>query len=111
MLIETDAPYLIPKDINSKPKNNRNEPMYLEHILSVVSNLINQDKKIVAQQTTKISKIYLDSKKIGISLSASAALINIATADKRPNNTVGLKLEKTKTKNPTITVIAVISTA
>ena len=53
MLIETDAPYLIPKDINSKPKNNRNEPMYLEHILSVISNLINQDKKVVAQHTTK----------------------------------------------------------
>ena len=45
----------------------------------------------------KISKIYFDSKKIGISLSARAALINIARADKRPNNTVGLKLEKTKT--------------
>ena len=53
MLIETDAPYLIPKDINSKPNNNRNEPMYLEHILSVISNLINQDKKVVAQHTTK----------------------------------------------------------
>jgi len=53
MLIETDAPYLIPKDINSKPKNNRNEPMYLEHILSVISNLIDQDKKVVAQHTTK----------------------------------------------------------
>ena len=53
MLIETDAPYLIPKDINSKPKNNRNEPMHLEHILSVISNLIDQDKKVVAQHTTK----------------------------------------------------------
>ena len=53
MLIETDAPYLIPKDITSKLKNNRNEPMHLEHILSVISNLIDQDKKVVAQQTTK----------------------------------------------------------
>jgi hypothetical protein len=59
----------------------------------------------------KISKAYLDSKKIGISLSAKAALMNIAKADNRPNSTVGLKLEKTKTKNPMITVRAVISTA
>ena len=49
-------------------------------------------------EINKISKIYLDSKKIGISLSARAALINIARADKRPNNTVGLKLEKTEIK-------------
>ena len=52
MLLETDAPYLVPKDMDSKPKNHRNEPMYLKHILSVVSNLINEDKKIVAQHTT-----------------------------------------------------------
>ena len=52
MVLETDAPYLLPKDIESKPKNNRNEPMFLEHILSVVSTIIKADKKIVAHQTT-----------------------------------------------------------
>ena len=64
---------------------------------------------IKAQQV--ILKNYLDSKKIGINLSASAALTKIAIADNSPNNTVGLKLEKMNTKNPTITVMAVISTA
>ena len=68
-------------------------------------------KKWLLNTLQKISKIYLDSKKIGISLSAKAALINIASADKRPNNTVGLKLEKINTKNPMITVVAVINTA
>ena len=68
-------------------------------------------KKWLLNTLQKISKIYLDSKKIGISLSAKAALINIASADKRPNNTVGLKLEKINTKNPMITVEAVINTA
>ena len=53
MLIETDAPYLIPKDIKSKAKRNRNEPMYLEHILSVISSLLDEDKKVVAQHTTR----------------------------------------------------------
>ena len=68
-------------------------------------------KKWLLNTLQKISKIYLDSKKIGINLSAKAALINIASADKRPNNTVGLKLEKINTKNPMITVEAVINTA
>ena len=68
-------------------------------------------KKWLLNTLQKISKIYLDSKKIGINLSAKAALTNIASADKRPNNTVGLKLEKINTKNPMITVEAVINTA
>ncbi len=37
MLIETDAPYLLPKDLVPKPKNNRNEPKYLNHILSAIA--------------------------------------------------------------------------
>ena len=53
MLIETDAPYLIPKDLKCKVKSNRNEPMYLKHILSVITNLLDEDEKVVAQHTTK----------------------------------------------------------
>jgi TatD DNase family protein len=33
-MIETDCPYLIPKNLPDKPKNNRNEPSYLNHIVS-----------------------------------------------------------------------------
>ena len=53
MLIETDAPYLIPKDIKPKAIKNRNEPMFLEHILSVISSLVGKDEVVVAQHTTK----------------------------------------------------------
>ena len=53
MLIETDAPYLIPKDIKPKATKNRNEPMFLEHILSVISKLVGKDEEVVAQHTTK----------------------------------------------------------
>ena len=72
---------------------------------------LNEIKKRYDEDGFVILKNYLDSKKIGINLSASAALTKIATADNSPNNTVGLKLEKMNTKNPTITVMAVISTA
>ena len=30
-MIETDCPYLIPRNLKDKPKNNRNEPSYLPH--------------------------------------------------------------------------------
>ena len=33
LLIETDAPYLLPRDLNPKPQSRRNEPMYLPHVL------------------------------------------------------------------------------
>ncbi len=52
LVIETDAPYLVPKNLKIKPKNNRNEPSYLSHILEEISLLIGKDKSTVALQTT-----------------------------------------------------------
>ena len=40
MMIETDCPYLIPKNIIDKPKNNINEPKYLPHIAKEICDLI-----------------------------------------------------------------------
>ena len=40
MMIETDCPYLIPKNLISKPKNNVNEPKYLPHIAKEICELI-----------------------------------------------------------------------
>lgn len=33
LMIETDSPYLLPRSIKPKPKQHRNEPMYLKHIV------------------------------------------------------------------------------
>jgi TatD DNase family protein len=33
LMIETDAPYLLPRTISPMPKDRRNEPMYLAHIV------------------------------------------------------------------------------
>ena len=33
LMIETDAPYLLPRTISPIPKDRRNEPMYLAHIV------------------------------------------------------------------------------
>ena len=45
LLIETDSPNLIPKNLPKKPKKNINEPKYLPHIAKEVSKLmgINMD--------------------------------------------------------------------
>jgi len=37
LLIETDAPYLLPRDIRPKPSHRRNEPMYLGHVCAAVA--------------------------------------------------------------------------
>ncbi len=39
LLVETDAPYLVPRDLRPKPKNRRNEPCYLPHIAHTVARL------------------------------------------------------------------------
>jgi TatD DNase family protein len=53
LLIETDAPYLIPKNLNPKPKMNRNEPMYLKNILLDIADLRMQDANKLAKATTQ----------------------------------------------------------
>ena len=40
MMIETDCPYLIPKNLPNKPKKNINEPKYLPHIANEIAELI-----------------------------------------------------------------------
>lgn len=53
LLIETDAPYLVPKNMENKPRNNRNEPSFLKHIACNISELLNLDKALLADRTTK----------------------------------------------------------
>ena len=35
--LETDAPYLLPRDLKPRPDNRRNEPMHLAHIAAVIA--------------------------------------------------------------------------
>jgi TatD DNase family protein len=37
LMLETDAPYLLPRDMRPKPKSNRNLPQYLPHIAKIVA--------------------------------------------------------------------------
>ena len=52
LLIETDAPYLLPRDLDPKPKDRRNEPMYLPHVLRTIALARNEDVGALAAATT-----------------------------------------------------------
>jgi TatD DNase family protein len=52
LLIETDAPYLLPRDLAPKPRSRRNEPQFLAHVLERVAALLGQPVAVVAQATT-----------------------------------------------------------
>lgn len=51
LLLETDAPYLLPRDLKVKPVSRRNEPCYLPHIVEQVARLRNVDVHYLAQVT------------------------------------------------------------
>ena len=53
LMIETDCPYLIPKNLPEKPKNNRNEPNNLNHIVAEINALINIDEDVLRDETFK----------------------------------------------------------
>lgn len=53
LMIETDAPYLLPRTIQPKPKTRRNEPMHLVEVLRVVAEARDQPEEHVAEITTQ----------------------------------------------------------
>lgn len=52
LLVETDAPYLMPRTIKPKPKSSRNEPSYLPFIIEKVAKITALDPNEIACQTS-----------------------------------------------------------
>jgi TatD DNase family protein len=53
LLLETDAPYLLPRDLEPRPKSRRNEPCHLPHIARTVARLRGEAFSEVAASTTR----------------------------------------------------------
>lgn len=53
LMLETDAPYLTPRNLRPKPRGGRNEPAFLPHVLQTIAAAIGQPVSIVAQATTR----------------------------------------------------------
>jgi TatD DNase family protein len=55
LMLETDAPYLLPRDLTPKPSHRRNEPKYLPHVAAAVAACRGEDVAIVAREATRVS--------------------------------------------------------
>jgi TatD DNase family protein len=53
LLIETDAPYLLPRDLAPKPRARRNEPAFLRHVLARVATEMQLPPETVARVSTE----------------------------------------------------------
>lgn len=51
LLLETDAPYLLPRDIHPKPASRRNEPGFLPHIVRQVAAWRQEEPEWLGQKT------------------------------------------------------------
>jgi len=50
LLLETDAPYLLPRDMRPRPASRRNEPCFLPHIVEQVALLRGEEAATLGQQ-------------------------------------------------------------
>jgi TatD DNase family protein len=60
LLLETDAPYLLPRSLAPKPATRRNEPAYLREVLRVVASARRQTEEQVAAQTTAAAETFFN---------------------------------------------------
>ena len=51
LLLETDGPYLLPRDLPFKAKNKRNEPRFLPHIAQTVAMCLGKEPEKLAKET------------------------------------------------------------
>jgi TatD DNase family protein len=56
LLLETDGPYLLPRDLVPRPATRRNEPKYLRHIATVVARLRGESLEACAAHTTAAAR-------------------------------------------------------
>ncbi len=53
ILLETDAPYLLPRDLKPAPKSRRNEPHFLPHVAAAVAAARGESAESLASTTTE----------------------------------------------------------
>ncbi len=56
LMLETDAPYLLPRNIVPKPKSRRNEPAHLYYVLQTLAACMGLEPAAVATATTATAK-------------------------------------------------------
>jgi TatD DNase family protein len=58
LMLETDAPYLLPRTVRPPPSHRRNEPMYLAHICAEVARDRGETPAATAAHTTATARAF-----------------------------------------------------
>ena len=56
LLLETDGPYLLPRDLTPKPASRRNEPAYLPHIAATVARARGETLESIARSSSAAAR-------------------------------------------------------
>ncbi len=56
LLLETDAPYLLPRDLRPRPHGRRNEPQFLPHIAAAVARLRGESLEACSAHTSAAAR-------------------------------------------------------
>ncbi len=56
LLLETDGPYLLPRDLAPKPRSRRNEPAYLPHVAAAVARARGESLEALARSSTAAAR-------------------------------------------------------
>ena len=60
MMIETDAPFLIPRNFPKKPKSNKNKPEYLPHILNTIAEYKGMDSEELGKKVSETTRKFFN---------------------------------------------------
>ncbi|MCH8221742.1 MAG: TatD family hydrolase, partial [Proteobacteria bacterium] len=60
LMVETDSPYLLPRDLDPKPGSRRNEPMHLPHIVQSIAGARGIEALELAAATARNSAQFFD---------------------------------------------------
>lgn len=58
LMVETDAPYLLPRTVKPQPSHRRNEPMYLAHIVEELARDRGEDVAVTAANTAASARTF-----------------------------------------------------
>jgi len=58
LLVETDSPYLTPRDLKPQPKARRNEPAHLPHIVRAIARALGRPAEEVAAETLRNAQAF-----------------------------------------------------
>ncbi|MEZ5978767.1 MAG: TatD family hydrolase [Planctomycetota bacterium] len=65
LMVETDAPYLLPRTLRPKPRSRRNEPAYLSEVVRTIASATGRTPERVAEASTRTAEAFFDFDRAG----------------------------------------------